>query len=162
MNITRTPEAQYRWLCRQVNSLINAFGGAECVAEFLGVGARTVKKWFDCHEAQNITLPNLLAVERELVAIGLEPAVTKAHLEACGYEVRKSLQGVAKLNPAHAAMSIVPVHCDSMKEIVQAAEDGEISPKEHARITKSFEEIKRLMREYQLSYNASQHQMAAE
>ncbi|WP_109317241.1 hypothetical protein [Pseudovibrio ascidiaceicola] len=161
MNAPRTSDQFNNWICTQIKNLVTAFG-VESSAEVLGHSSGTIRKTYQVNEARSLTLKDTLYLEREMAAIGLEPSLSKAHLEACGYEVRKKAEGVARLDPAAAAMNVVPVHCDSMKEIVQAAEDGEISPKEHERIKKSFEQIKVHMRNYDASYNASQRQMAAE
>ncbi len=160
MNAPRTNDRLTIWICTQIKKLVTAFG-VESSAEVLGHTAGTIRKTYQTNEARSLTLRDMLQLESEMVAIGLEPSLSKAHLEACGYEVRKAAHKGPEIDPAHAAMNLVPAHCDSMKEIVKAAEDGEICPKEHARIMECFEEIENLKRAYHASYNASQNQLTA-
>lgn len=161
MNAPRTPDRFTQWICTQIKNLVTAFG-IESTAEVLGHTSASIRKAYQVNEARSLTLKDTLFLERELVAIGMEPSLTKAHLEACGYEVRLRTGSVSAYGPAHSAMCLVPLHCDNMKEIVKAAEDGEISPAEHSRIMKGFAEMDAGKAAYLASYNACQSLMAAE
>ncbi|WP_068318956.1 hypothetical protein [Polycladidibacter hongkongensis] len=159
MNTARTKSEQVdpRWLCMQVKKLIGIFG-AEGTGSILGRSARVVRKMYNVAEEQNLTLRNMVALERESVEIGMRPVFSIAHLEAMGFDVELSKRDPEKplFGPATCATAMIPTMCDSMKEIVRSAEDMEISPAENERIEKNLQQFEEMVAAYRASYRAAQ------
>ncbi len=154
MKYSDTEHERKVWVCRKTRELLKAFGGQECAAAFLELGLTTVRKWPDVNEAGNITLMSLVALEEELVSIGLDPVFTLAHLRRLGYIARKNEVSTSK-SPAACALDMVQATCDAIKAASEAATDWEITPAEHNRIVEMFEKAQRQYSKYQTAYKAS-------